>query len=521
MKLNKIICIFCAVLILVVTCANISISAFASDDDDITFVESTKDEVLDFLYEYMIISAKSNVISFELFCNMINDEWGWTWDDNGYTLTDVQTGVVYGITLDEVGMRGLARSGRGGGGGRRRVTSGDDIEISGETFADIVARLNAQYMPYESEVITMLTDKRWGDDTLAGNNAWYRMSLYTEGYYAGNSNWTEIYMQPFYFDGSDYWVSSSQIHLYQEVTQDDSGNNVITMKHEEYSIFDSFDIEGNVTEPIYQGTVDVVNQSGVAINFANYRYFDICMNFNEYANQIKLSYYGSYSDYVAKATNAYNFAQICYASTIQNDVAVVRKVSDLEAGNFDNYLKLETLLANGYLASANSNYVEGADIGFFVSNELIKNGTIIIPENLDKDAVVTMGGNNIYEYTITNKDGDTNTVNEYITNNYTYITNNGSDDSGNSSGGSASGDVNVKGEIAVGGQVDVNVNINENSNTSMPVEVDVDNYIDVLPEQAKPVTNILALFFDFLPVELMSLLLAGVAVAIILRIWGR
>lgn len=517
MKLNKIICIFCAVLILVVTCANISISAFASDDEDITFVEATKEEVLDFLYEYMIISAKSNVISFEVFCNMVNDEWGWTWNYDECTFTDVQTGVVYGITLDEVGMRGLARSGPSGGGGRRRVTSGEDIEISGETFADIVARLNAQYMPYESEVITMLTDKRWGASNAYADSHTHhnKISLYSEGYFAGNSNWTEIYMQPFYYDGSDYWVSSSQIHLFQEVSQDDSGNNVITMYHEEYSMFDSFDTEGNVLEPLGKRLVEVRNQDNVAENFVKYRYFDIQMNFNEYANTIILDMYSSNANYVSRYVNASTpTAQIRYYGNTVNDLGIVRKVSDLEVANLDNYVKLETVI--NYLNPSNADYNSNADIGFFVSNAIIKNGTIIIPENLDKEAVVTMGGNNIYEYTITNKDGDTNTVNEYITNNYTYITNNGSDDSGNSSG-----DVNVKGEIAVGGQVDVNVNINENSNTSMPVEVDVDNYIEVLPEQAKPVTNILALFFDFLPVELMSLVLAGVAVAIILRIWGR
>lgn len=440
---------------------------------------------------------------------------------NNYIATLILETSACGLSLDDVCAYCFSDTGLAVDNTDSAVSDDGIVEISGEKFADVVARLNEQYMPYEADTITMLTDKRWGDDTLASNNAWYRMSLYTEGYYAGNSNWTEIYMQPFYYDGTDYWVSSSQIHLWQEVSQDDSGNNVITMYHEEYSMFDSFDTEGNVTEPIYQGTVDVVNQSGVAINFANYRYFDICMNFNEYANQIKLNYYGSYSDYVAKATNAYNFAQICYASSIQNDVAVVRKVSDLEAGNFDNYLKLETLLANQYLNSANSNYVEGADIGFFVSNELIKNGTRIIPPNIDPEATVKMTGDTIYDYTITNTSGDTMTINEYVTNNYTYITNN--NDSG-SGGGSVSGDVTVSGDIDVNGQVDININLNQGSSTAEAypyVDPNVGEVLEQKPEMGDGFTGFMQRVLGWLPPELFTLLLGGVGLAVVCRLIGR
>ena len=55
----------------------------------------------------------------------------------------------------------------------------------------------------------------------------------------------------------------------------------------------------------------------------------------------------------------------------------------------------------------------------------------------------------------------------------------------------------------------------------MPVDVDLDNYFENVPEQAKPVTDFISIFFDFLPPELFSLICLGVVVAIILRIWGR
>lgn len=467
-------------LICIVTFVNIAVTALAADDD---FVAAEQNEVLDFLYDYMIVSANSNAISFEVFCNMVNDDWGWTWDADTCTYTDVQTGYVYGIMLDSVGVRGLARSADGGGGGRHRVESADDIEISGETFADIVARLNEHYAPNSLNFISYKKDKRWGNNQSV-NSYFYWTSLYFEGIFC--NKWTEIYLLPATFVDDNYY-SIYNIHLSQAVTEVD-GANVIYLDWEVLSALTG--------EVICSGQID-------AYDFATVRYFDLSCKGGVLWTDFRP--FDTYSAYLQKSQNMSLFG-VPY-----DECSYMYTSRDLANSDFSTSKRRYDLTPQ---SAANDNY----DSGFIVSDEPILLGydcTGIEVDKIDKDAIINLGGDTIYDYTITNTSGDSTTINEYVTNNYTYITNNEVPD-----GGNTGGDVNVKGEIAVGGEVDINVNIND-SLSSMPVEVDVDNYIDVLPEQARPVTNLMKIFFDWLPVELMSLILAGVAVAVILRIWGR
>ena len=77
----------------------------------------------------------------------------------------------------------------------------------------------------------------------------------------------------------------------------------------------------------------------------------------------------------------------------------------------------------------------------------------------------------------------------------------------------------VGGQIDVGGKVDVdlNVNVNGGGNVSLP---DTD-LVDNLPETPQGFIDYLKKLFDFLPVEVLGLLLAGIAAAVFCRIWGR
>lgn len=514
MKLNKIISVFCALIILVLSFVNLSIVSFASDDD-IVFVEASKEEVLELLYDRMILAGKAYYMVFDEFCNMVNDDWGWTWNTDDYTFTDEQTGTVYGVYLDSAGQRGLARSGGSGGGGRKRITSGADIDISGETFADIIARLNEQYgVKNAKKFISLCTDKRYTD---LDDNTQFNLSFYADGTFCGQSNWTDVYIKPFYFNGEDeYYSSFLTAHYTQEVVSTDQGNSINMYVEYLSDIDDTYSFKVPLVD---YGSDDTL------IDFAMYRYMDISCQVEKYSYKgIHHNLYTNYSDYLSKvaAESSYGWMMACADVDKSSDLLnfeYVYPLSDLANNDFSN---------ENYFRSRASdcdpdyrNYVEGMDAGFYVSDQPITlglNWTGIDPEKIDPELTVNMGGDTLYDYSVTNVNGDTTTINEYVTNNYTIYV-----DGGNSSGGgesgNTSGDISVSGDINVGGEVDININVNENS--SMPVEVDVDNYIEVLPEQAKPVTNILALFFDFLPAELLALILAGVAVAIILRIWGR
>lgn len=132
---------------------------------------------------------------------------------------------------------------------------------------------------------------------------------------------------------------------------------------------------------------------------------------------------------------------------------------------------------------------------------------------IPKGQIVTINGDTIYNYTITNPEtGDSSKFGDFITNNYTYITNN--------NGGSSGGNVTVGGKIDVGGSVKVDVNVNVNGagdNTSLP-DVDIANN---LPEAPQGFIDYLTSLFSFLPASVLVLILAGISAAIFCRVWGR
>lgn len=192
------------------------------------------------------------------------------------------------------------------------------------------------------------------------------------------------------------------------------------------------------------------------------------------------------------------------------------------------------------------------DYGYILSAEpfeLFATQTSIDFEQIPDNYTITINGDTIYDYSITNPDtGDTSTINEYVTNNYTYITNNNGDDSGSgsgSSGGSVSGDVSVggnvdvTGSVVVGGQIDIksdpidinvntqpidiNVNVSSggNSGSYTGEAVDISGYLDNLPEQSETMNDYFSVFFSFVPPEFLALLISGISIAILMRVLGR
>lgn len=185
------------------------------------------------------------------------------------------------------------------------------------------------------------------------------------------------------------------------------------------------------------------------------------------------------------------------------------------------------------------------DLGFICSKSMISRAytdidTTLIPSG----QVVTITGDTIYNYTITNPDtGESSGFGDYITNNYTYITNNYGDGESSGSGSGASGNVTVGGEIEVGGSVgvdinvnvpDININVNGNggaggsgSSIANPDdftsadEVDLTKYYDEAVEQSTGFQKFLKDFFGFLPAELLGVILFAVAMAIVCRVFGR
>ena len=190
------------------------------------------------------------------------------------------------------------------------------------------------------------------------------------------------------------------------------------------------------------------------------------------------------------------------------------------------------------------------DYGFYISETPIIMdcfGSDIDTSKIPDTYYITVSGDTIYDYSITNPDtGQSSTINEYITNNYTYITNNNPSGDGSGSGTTGgnvtvggnvgvNGSVNVGGEVKFGGEVnvgvdvspiDINVNVSGNGGAGEsggePPEIGgLDDLVGYLPEKSPVISQYLKIFFDTLPPELLALILAGVAVAVIKLIFRR
>ena len=71
--------------------------------------------------------------------------------------------------------------------------------------------------------------------------------------------------------------------------------------------------------------------------------------------------------------------------------------------------------------------------GYYYSNTPIVISYTIDTTKIPDNYYITVGGDTIYDYNITNPStGDTTTINNYITNNYTFITNPDNPDIGTS-----------------------------------------------------------------------------------------
>lgn len=144
-----------------------------------------------------------------------------------------------------------------------------------------------------------------------------------------------------------------------------------------------------------------------------------------------------------------------------------------------------------------------------------------IPSN----SYITISGDSIYDYSITNGDtGDTTNMGDFINNGYTWL-NTGSGNQTNTGGNGGGGNVTVGGQIDVGGSVDININVsggNGGTGTSYNLDTDpVNKYLDDALESSGGVRQFLSTFFDFLPAEIVTLLGVLITTVIICRILKR
>lgn len=393
------------------------------------------------------------------------------------------------------------------------ITLNDDgsLTMSVEDFQAATADYADRYGPKSTaEYISWRTDERL---TSGSGYSYIPLSFRADGCFCGNDSWvTDVYLVPFYVTDGIYYYGTYQYHYYVYFDKDEDGN---------YILDDNGRRVGYIKCDYYNMTVEdsPVNTVVITDDYYGYPYMDIGAVNGKYYLTSRL--YLSLTDYLKESfegntISAELISSIGLAEYVSDDFTVLVDVSKTSGS----CCRCPYVGRNPTYHDADCDKL--CDIGYYCSNKPIKMKLDIDWSKFAEDDVLTLSGDTIYDCVITNNNGDTSTINEYITNNYIYITNNNNGGgSGSSSGGTVDGNVTVGGNIDVGGSVDVNVNVNGGSGDSMPVDVDLDNYLAQTPEQAQPITQFISIFFDFLPPELLGLICLGVAVAIILRIWGR
>ncbi len=385
-------------------------------------------------------------------------------------------------------------------------------------FKKYIETSNNEYSPKSTgKYISYRTEKMYEEK----QNAY--LSLYSGGFCG--ERWNEVYLMPFYTDGEDRYYSEYQLHFYLERVDNESGDGWTTsFVLEWFSNFDDIDpkkgtyvIKEGMTSPeyvafaptFYDGNRPYVFMYSSFTDFSTRRNHNLSLLIKTFPERLDYFKSGDFSTFVESNHNTFvHFNQIFSA----HDTACVYGVAD--------------------------------DVGYYYSNTPIMfSYSNIDTEKIPDSYYITVNGDTIYDYSITNPDtGQSSTINEYITNNYTYITNNnpGGDGSGSGTTGgnvTVGGNIGVNGNVNVGGEVnvgvdvspiDINVNVSENGgagesapNLEAPDTSIFDGYLNSALDETTGIRKFIADFFGGLLGEITTLICICLVFAILCRLLGR
>ena len=336
------------------------------------------------------------------------------------------------------------------------------------------------------------------------NNDWGKKQYWTGG----------VYVLPFYQDDD---LSEGTLYPDRYAYFHTSG----TSKEGNLNIcLDIYNLSDNKLISSFSAPWDIVKCPYVSWELLNLRFYRVIL-------------YPTYLDYMSGSNKKY----------LRPDITT--DYGYFYGGKYVKYKLIDSLLqSTTFTPDTNKN----DDWGYIMSNEpfqLFANQAQIDYDKIPDNYTITINGDTIYDYDITNPDtGDHGTVNYYITNNYTLPENGSKDDSKDDSGsGTVNGNVTVGGKVDVSGKIeidtkpiDININVNGGGSGSSgsgtgesigdyidpgDVDTDIDKYLDKIPSVSKNFIDYLKDFFSWLPSEIYGLLILGLLVVIFCRISGR
>lgn len=392
--------------------------------------------------------------------------------------------------------------------------------VTGKEFKDFCNTYGSTYCPKNTKDFIS-----WRTRTFDENNSLYQVPLliFRNSFFCGDA-WLEGYLLPFYTDGNYTYYSIYQFHFYKDIIQHEDGTYTSTLYCDMWSLVDD-------TEPV---TYTITEE------FSKYSYVE----FTLLPAYMRFTFYETQTEYVTRkytTTKDLKFAS--------NDL--IGGVRPTYYFSTDLLIKLDwTEIAEPFQYTTTTHDAScdcngGHNVGFYCSNKPIEKdlSSIDFTKFADDDTVI-LNGDTIYDYTITNKEGDSTTINNYITNNYTYpVTDtgdSGEEDSGTGTGVNGNvtvgGQVDVSGDIDVGGTFDINLNIQTESSSGTGAgqtgdygdtsayeyeQANVAEALGQIPEVSDGFIGFFTKVFDWLPPPIFGLIVGGLGLAIVLRIAGR
>ncbi|MBP0983697.1 MAG: hypothetical protein J6A19_08225 [Oscillospiraceae bacterium] len=505
---HKVICALCALAVIFISVFS-SVPAHAVSSD----WESLGEDVADLYNAYVdYFNGWSEKSIGKVIGSAVDVPLSWlkTLADGSKVISPVDDWYFYLDDDTSGGGGGRVHSGSSGGSGSDRPSSEVEPEVPSSFLKDVYADYASRYMPMPT-----VDSYRWSYQDCKGIKStspdyfgffdFYPLApiyTYTQGQW-GDKGWSSVYMLCYVYDDDvGFYYSKQYVHIYPSTSDDGS--------------------------PLFN--LDYYKLSDNTLTYSYTVPWRTDRLYYALSNESSVSAYSNAMDYLGNSSPLYLYSL--------SDSSPYVDFAQLYTGS--------VYSISQYVYSTSFDPVNNTadDCGFMLSSkpfELVLNQTSIDFDRVPDNYVVTIEGDTIYNYPITNPDtGDTSTINYYITNNYTLPENSTDDpaDNGGSSGGSTSGNVNVSGEVVVGGQIDINadpidinvntqpidINVNVSSGVNSDVNgesVDISGYLDNLPEQSETMNDYFSVFFSFVPPEFLALLISGISIAILMRVLGR
>lgn len=445
-----------------------------------------------------------------------NGEYSALGSDEYNTWLFITETAANGVSLDAICELAFRGTGKTDYTINHNADDNNKFQITGKAFKDVVADYNSRYSPMDNPEQFIWSYNSDNSVTKTKQDRSQRFYFFPQvPVYAGssgtwgNQKWTDFYLIGFAIDDiSGVYYGKYYVHVY---TKNENGS--VSLITDYYSLSDG---------SLYQtkkGTWDI----------GNYPY--LSMHYATGSSMFSFRGYKSASAYYGDVTSSWK-------TIVTSNVAMPLSASDNSGTlEFTKYVALPSFTPDTNKSD---------DYGFICSSkpfELFANQTGIDFQKIPDNYIITINGDTIYNYPITDPStGNSSTINNLIINNYIipgkididepidppYIR--------EDPNVILSGNVEVNGNINISADpiqiktdpIDINVNVNSGSNGNAgnfidpgTVDTNLDHYLEQVPELSKGFVDYLKDFLAWLPPDIYGLIILGLIVVVWCRLAGR